>query len=59
MDKQKKWICSISGINSDLDNINYIVSQIIFYSDLNSDRENKRWTMDYEYIISDFKSDKN
>ena len=59
MDKQKKWICSISGINSDLDNINYIVSQIIFYSDLNSDRENKRWTMDYEYIISNFKSDKN
>ena len=49
MDKQikKKWICSISDINSDLDNINYIVSQIIFYSDLNSDRENKRWTMDY------------
>ena len=49
MDKQiqKKRLYSISGINSDLDNINYIISQIIFYSDLNSDKENKRWTMDY------------
>lgn len=49
MDKQikKKWLCSISDVNSDLYNINYIVSQIIFYADLNSDKESKRWIMDY------------